>query len=77
MREIKNFGAAQKKREAQWSNGPGGEALPYENDRGARRKFLETPLKGTIMSFFVGAASNSFTPLTGTNSEITKQLPMI
>ena len=44
------------------ARGGGGEGvLAYENDRGARRK----------ESHFVGVASNSFTPLRGTNSEIT------
>ena len=52
--------------------------LPYKNDGGTRRKFSETTLKGTrILIIFVGVASNSFTPLKGTNSEMKKLLPWI
>ena len=50
---------------------------PYENGGGARQKFSKTPQKGTRFSFCGRVASNSFTPLRGTNPEITDYLPMI
>ena len=48
--------------------------LPDKSDRGSRRKFLRTPLKGTRNLFQYGRVPNSFPPLRGTNSTTTNYI---
>ena len=51
----------------------GGGVLAYKSDRGARRKFLRTLLKGTRILFY-GRVPNSFPLLRGTNSTTTNYI---